>query len=114
MIYVHGSSYANSRHKDWTWTEKYPSWQELRQYFEFVDQKLDIRKDTALESRVISANFDKKTLKWVVKTEDGRTATCKYLINALGFAAKRSFPDWPGMEKFQGEILHSSFWPEEG
>ena len=79
-----------------------------------MDKKLDIRKDTALESRVISAEFDTENLKWVVKTEDGRTATCRFLINALGFAAKRSFPDWPGLENFKGEIHHSSFWPEEG
>ena len=68
----------------------------------------------ALESRVISAEFDMENLKWITKTEDGRTAKCTYLINALGFAAKRSFPDWKGIENFKGEIFHSSFWPEEG
>jgi cation diffusion facilitator CzcD-associated flavoprotein CzcO len=75
---------------------------------------LDISKDVAFESNVISAEFDKKSNKWVLKTEDGRTARCTYLITALGFAAKRSFPDWKGMENFKGEIYHSSFWPEEG
>jgi cation diffusion facilitator CzcD-associated flavoprotein CzcO len=79
-----------------------------------VDKKLDISKDVAFESRVISAEFDKKACKWIAKTQDGRTARCTYLINALGFAAKRSFPDWKGMETFKGEIYHSSFWPEEG
>jgi cation diffusion facilitator CzcD-associated flavoprotein CzcO len=48
----------------------------------------------------------------VVNTEDGRTAKCKYFLLALGFAAKRHFPDWPGMEDFEGEIHHSSFWPD--
>lgn len=100
--------------KEWTWTEKYPGWRELREYFKFVDQKLDISKDVAFESRVISAEYDQKANKWVCKTEDGRKAQCTYLINALGFAAKRSFPDWKGMENFKGEIHHSSFWPENG
>lgn len=105
---------ANLDRQEWTWTEKYPSWQEIRQYFHFADKKLGIKKDVAFESRVISAEFDTENLKWVVKTEDGRTAKAKILINALGFAAKRAFPDWKGLENFKGEIYHSSFWPEEG
>ena len=63
---------------------------------------------------MVSAEWDKESYRWVVMTEDGRTARCKWLINALGFAAKRSFPDWKGMENFKGEIHHSSFWPQEG
>ncbi|KAK3696421.1 hypothetical protein LTR37_017992 [Vermiconidia calcicola] len=100
--------------KDWTWKEKYPSYKELREYFKHIDKVLEISKDTAFESRVVSAEWDNESYRWVVKTEDGRTARCKWLINALGFAAKRSFPDWKGMENFKGEIHHSSFWPQEG
>lgn len=100
--------------QDWTWTEKYPGWQELRQYFEYVESKLNVKKDTAFDSRVVSAEFDRDIQKWVVKTEDGRTARCNFLINAIGFAAKRYFPDWKGLENFKGEMHHSSFWPESG
>ncbi|GAB7363660.1 hypothetical protein MBLNU230_g4230t1 [Neophaeotheca triangularis] len=100
--------------KDWTWSEKYPGWQELRQYFDYVESKLNVKKDTAFDSRVVSADFDQSKQKWVVKTEDGRTATCNFLINAIGFAAKRYFPDWKGLESFKGEMYHSSFWPESG
>lgn len=28
-------------------------------------------------------------------------------------AAKRYIPDWPGIDKFQGTVHHSSFWPDE-
>lgn len=55
-----------------------------------------------------------ETQKWDVKTQDGRTAHAKYLINAIGFAAKRHFPDWEGLDTFKGEMYHSSFWPESG
>jgi len=101
-------------HQDWTWSEKYPGWKELREYFDYIDKKLDIRKDVAFDSRVVDAQFNDETMKWTVKTQDGRTATCRYLIAALGFAAKRHFPDFKGLENFKGTIYHSSFWPEEG
>ena len=79
-----------------------------------MDKKLDIKKDVALETRVIGAQFNNQTHRWDVNTEDGRTAHARYMINALGFAAKRNFPDWKGLDTFKGEIYHSSFWPEQG
>lgn len=100
--------------QDWDWTEKYPGWEELRKYFAHVESKWDIKKDVAFDTRVVGAQFNNKTHRWDVKTEDGRTAHARYLINALGFAAKRHFPDWKGLDTFKGEMYHSSFWPEEG
>ena len=98
--------------KDWTWTEKYPGYTELRQYFDHVDKQLHIKKDVEFETRVVAAQFDKETSTWVVKTEQGRTIICKYFILATGFATKRCFPDFKGLDTFEGAMYHSSFWPE--
>jgi cation diffusion facilitator CzcD-associated flavoprotein CzcO len=100
--------------KNWTWSQKYPDYSELRNYFHHVDKTLDIRKDVSFNTRVVGSQFDSESKTWEVKTEDGRTAHCKYLINAIGFAAKRHFPDWKGLTDFKGELHHSSFWPNEG
>ncbi|KAF1959510.1 FAD/NAD(P)-binding domain-containing protein [Byssothecium circinans] len=100
--------------EDWTWSERYPDFTELRQYFEHVEKKLSIKKDVAFETRVTSAHFDKPSTKWIIETEDGRTAKARYLLLATGFAAKRYFPEWTGIDKFKGEIHHSSFWPDTG
>ncbi|KAI9812561.1 MAG: hypothetical protein M1827_004550 [Pycnora praestabilis] len=100
--------------KDWTWSERYPAFPELRKYFEHVDKVLDVKKDVAFDTRVTGAQFDQISNKWKVTTEDGKTARCTYFILATGFAAKRHFPDWKGLDSFEGEIHHSSFWPEHG
>jgi cation diffusion facilitator CzcD-associated flavoprotein CzcO len=100
--------------KDWTWSEAYPGWQELRRYFEHVDKILDVRKDVVLEKRVTGADYDTCSGRWAVQTQDGSHATCKFLLIATGFAAKRYFPDWKGLDTFKGAIHHSSFWPEDG
>lgn len=75
---------------------------------------MDVKKDCAFNTRVVGAQFDKPSGRWHTKTEDGRTAKSKFLLLATGFAAKRYFPDWPGLDSFQGEIHHSSFWPDKG
>lgn len=100
--------------KNWLWSCKYPGWQELRRYFDHVEEQLQIKKDVMFESAVISSEWDENRSGWIVKTEDGKTARCRYLILATGFAAKRHFPDWKGLETFEGTMHHSSFWPEEG
>ena len=42
--------------QDWNWTERFPSWLELRRYFEHVDRKLDLSRDIRFGARV-SAGF---------------------------------------------------------
>ena len=100
--------------RTWTWEEKYPGFEELRKYFDHVDKQLDIRKDVSFNTRVVAAQFDQGTSKWIIKTEDGRIARSTFFILATGFAAKRHFPDWKGLNTFQGVMHHSSFWPDEG
>ncbi|KAK5555033.1 hypothetical protein LTR46_006663 [Exophiala xenobiotica] len=101
-------------YKDWTWSCKYPGWEELRRYFKHVDKVLDIKKDVFFGSTVVGAEFDQSINKWIVRTDNGRVGTAKHLIVATGFAAKRYFPDWKGLESFKGELYHSSFWPQQG
>jgi cation diffusion facilitator CzcD-associated flavoprotein CzcO len=98
----------------WTWKHSYPDWRELQAYFNHCDKVLDLNKDCAFESVVVGALFDKETGKWTVGTQDGRTARARFLIVCAGFAAKRYVPDVPGLDRFQGVIHHSSFWPAEG
>ncbi|KAI0525528.1 hypothetical protein F5B22DRAFT_633621 [Xylaria bambusicola] len=99
--------------KTWNWTSNYPSYEELRAYFDHVDKVVGVKKDCSFNTIVSGAHFDVDTGRWIVKTSDGRTAKAKYLVLGTGFAAKRYVPPWPGMDKFKGVIHHSSFWPDE-
>ncbi|KEF62633.1 uncharacterized protein A1O9_00606 [Exophiala aquamarina CBS 119918] len=100
-------------YKDWTWPSNYPTYKDLRAYFDHVDKVLDIKSNTAFDSVVVDAQFDTKAGRWHVKTADGRVAKAKYLVVAAGFAAKRYVPDdFVGIDSFKGVIHHSSFWPD--
>ncbi|KAE8351825.1 hypothetical protein BDV28DRAFT_12426 [Aspergillus coremiiformis] len=99
--------------ENWTWSSNYPSYEELRKYFDHVNQALNIKKDCVFHSVVVSGQFNPEESRWEIHTADGRTAYAKYFIVAAGFAAKRYIPEWPGIEKFQGVVHHSSFWPDE-
>jgi cation diffusion facilitator CzcD-associated flavoprotein CzcO len=100
--------------KNWTWKEKYPSWEELQEYFAHIDQKLSLSKDCFFQSEVVSAQYLPEKQKWVVATKGGSVTFAKYLIPAIGFASKQYIPDWKGLDTFRGKIYHSSAWPKEG
>ncbi|PGH15175.1 hypothetical protein AJ79_02540 [Helicocarpus griseus UAMH5409] len=100
--------------KTWNWSQRYPASSELLAYFEHVDKVLRLSKDVVFNTTVRQAEFDKSTKKWIISTHGGSKYTASFFIPAMGFAAKRSFPNWPGVENFKGDIHHSSFWPREG
>lgn len=98
--------------QSWTWTELYPGQKEIKAYFHHVDRVLGVRKDCLFESRVNEGTFDPSADRWTVRTADGKVATAKYLIVAVGFASKSYLPDWKGLQSFQGTIYHSAHWPK--
>ncbi len=101
-------------YEDWNWSSHYPDHVELRAYFEHIDRKLGIKKDTVFNNKVTHAAFDEGEDLWTVKCDTGREFRARHFVLSIGFAAKRYIPDWEGIDSFQGEIHHSSFWPHEG
>lgn len=99
--------------KEWEYRELYPAWDEVRDYFKYVDKKLDLSKDIRFDTRVTAADFDSDTNQWVVQASDGTTVRCRYLVPCLGFAAKPYIPPLPGLENFQGPAHHTALWPQE-
>jgi cation diffusion facilitator CzcD-associated flavoprotein CzcO len=102
--------------KDWEYTELYPDWTEVREYFAYLDRKLDISKDVRFNTRVTAAHFHDDHNQWVVRASDGTTVRCTYLVPCLGFASKPYIPQIPGLaqDDFEGRWHHTGLWPQEG
>lgn len=100
--------------KDWNWTERFPDWQELRRYFEHVDQVLDVSRDVHFDTRVIAARFDSDSRAWRVDCQNHSRFTARFLVACTGFAAKPHIPDIPGMDGFEGVCVHTGLWPQQG
>ena len=100
--------------RDWSWTERFPDWNELRRYFKHVDDKLDLSRDVEFGTRVTAAEFDADRDEWLVHSSDGRQARARFLIPCTGFAAKAHIPDFVGLDRFAGPCHHTGHWPQEG
>ncbi|HTB36512.1 MAG TPA: NAD(P)/FAD-dependent oxidoreductase [Reyranella sp.] len=112
-----GPIYQYSRDDVWrTWqfSELYPSWQELRDYFRHVDEKLGLSRDIRFNRRVNEAQFDPAHNRWTVRSSDGSVARARYLVLCTGLSAQPYIPDLPGLSDFAGELHHTALWPQHG
>lgn len=97
----------------WRWTEHYPGHEEIKSYFRYLGSKLDLYKDVEFKQTVTDVIWDEGEKVWTVRSEQGRSWRARYVLACTGFAAKRHFPDWRGLDGFKGQMHHSSFWPKE-
>ncbi|KAJ5847981.1 hypothetical protein N7455_011938 [Penicillium solitum] len=99
--------------KDWSWKQRFPGSQELRDYFSFTADRWDLRIDTEFNTFVSSAVFDEEKNHWNITSSAGKKFTARYFLLNTGFSAKRHIPNWKGIDKFKGTWVHPSYWPKE-
>jgi cation diffusion facilitator CzcD-associated flavoprotein CzcO len=112
--YFYCYSFSDELLQEWTWTERFPSQEEIRRYLEFVADRLDLWPDIQLDTRVTTATYDDDTLRWRVETEHGETVRARYLVSAIGAISAANVPDIPGLDRFAGRWFHTGNWPHEG
>lgn len=98
---------------EWRWSERYAGQQEIRDYLSFVSDRLDLRRDIRFNSRLAKAVFDETDNKWTLTTEAGDLFRAQFFISCAGPISAPVWPDIPGREKYQGELLHSALWPQD-
>ncbi|KIW50281.1 hypothetical protein PV05_11883 [Exophiala xenobiotica] len=100
--------------EDFTFTERYVGWKELRRYFDYVEKKWNVRDHTSFNMNVDSAVFDESRQQWLVECADGTEIYARWFIPCIGFASKRYTPPFPGLGNFKGDIYHTAVWPQHG
>jgi cyclohexanone monooxygenase len=98
----------------WQFSELYPAWQEIREYFQYVDEKLGLGRDIRFNRRVTEAEFDPARNRWIVRSNDGSIASARYFVLCTGLGSKPYIPDLPGLSDFAGERHHTALWPQQG
>ena len=107
-------SFSKEVREEWTWTQRYPAGDEVLAYLNFVADRLDLRRDIRLNTRIESARYDEDSNTWTVQTADGDSLVAKYLVSGMGVLSQAIYPDIPGIDNFAGEKYHTAHWPREG
>ncbi|HXK32866.1 MAG TPA: NAD(P)/FAD-dependent oxidoreductase [Dehalococcoidia bacterium] len=100
--------------REWKWSERYASQPEILRYINYVADKLDLRRDIQFQTRVTSAHFDERALRWDIETDRRDRFTARFCIMATGCLSAPRQPDIPGLDSFEGEWYHTGYWPHDG
>lgn len=96
------------RRNDWSRTHARQA--ELQRYLEDVVDEFRLRPHLRLGTAVTGATWDEKTHTYTVCLADGETFASQVLISAVGLLNVPRYPDWPGLEEFQGPKFHTARW----
>src|SRR6476659_6564823 len=94
-------SFSDEIQQEWNWSEYYAPQPEILRYINFVADKLNLRGDIQLNTRVSAATFDEQIKAWTVRTEDGETFSAPFCIMATGCLSIPIVPTFPGMDDFK-------------
>lgn len=106
--------FSEELYKSWQPTERFPAQPETEEWLNYVADRLDLRKDIQLSTRIVSAHYCEEKGRWNVTTEAGETIDTQYLIACCGMLSAPLTDRFPGQSSFRGEIHHTGLWPKEG
>ena len=107
-------SFSKEIEQEWDWSEVMPSQPELESYANFVADRLDLRRDIQLDTKVVAAIYDESRAEWFVETESGEQFTASFVIAATGCLSAPLTPSIEGIDSFAGVSLFTSRFPKEG
>ncbi|CAG7923244.1 unnamed protein product [Penicillium olsonii] len=117
---VWSSLYSYSFEQNPEWSREYPGQEEIHQYLVGVAEKYGLYKHIRFNSTVEEARWDDAEAKWKVKLvlsgqKDSEYSTSyiissDFLVSAVGQLNLPRYPTIPGLDDFQGKLMHSARW----
>jgi cation diffusion facilitator CzcD-associated flavoprotein CzcO len=92
----------------------------IREYVRATAREHGVDRAIRFHHRVAGADWSSADARWTVEVERTDTGersrlTCGFLFTCTGYYRyDRGYtPEFPGVERFGGEIVHPQFWPED-
>lgn len=106
-------SFSEELQQEWVWKRKYSTQPEILSYFEWVADRLDVRKHFQFDTSVTDAVWSEERQRWRVSTDRGTVVDARFIIGATGPLSMPKIPEFAGADDFRGEILVTARWPRE-
>ena len=95
------------------WSRLYAPGEELKTYCDHVATKYDLRRHMRFGVVVDGARWDEEERHWIVNLHDGATLRARYLLTATGFLSQPKMPEIPGIDTFDGTVVHTTKWDHD-
>ena len=94
------------------WSHTYSRQPEIRDYLRRTANDFALRPHIRTGVEVQSAAWSEDDQRWTLETSAG-TYTCSVFISAVGPLTEPNLPDVPGLEDFEGKLMHSARWDHD-
>ena len=91
----------------------------IREYIEDTAKREGLSEKIRFGHRVVHASWSSTEARWTLDVTVGtdglpKRVTCGFLFTCSGYYdyAKGYAPEWPGRERFTGQVVHPQHWPE--
>lgn len=111
--YLYRYSWDKEDLRSYPWNAQYLYQPEILCYLNHVVDRHDLRKNLRLSTLMTAATWLEKEQRWRVECDTGDVFSARYLVNALGILSTPNFPQFPGLETFSGDLIHTASWPDD-
>lgn len=106
-LYQYG--FSEALYRDWGWSERYPAGYEVQRWLRFVADRLDLRRDIRLSTRVTTIVPGDGG--WTLTTDRGETVRARHVVLCTG---RRPVEPDIDTGAFDGLVVRTAAWPEDG
>ncbi len=104
--------------KPWTADQAIADGATILDYIHETVAEFGLERHIRFGTKVVGADWSSEHARWTLRldTPEGpRTMTCGFLYSCTGYYDydRGHTPEFPGIEDFEGEVVHPQFWPED-
>jgi cation diffusion facilitator CzcD-associated flavoprotein CzcO len=106
--------------RPWSGSQMIVDGPSIRDYVEATAREYGIDRRIRFNRRVVRAAWSSSEGRWTVGVQRGDTGqieemTCRFLFTCTGYFRydEGYTPEFPGIERFAGEVVHPQFWTDE-
>jgi cation diffusion facilitator CzcD-associated flavoprotein CzcO len=98
--------------KSVNWRQTHADQDDLLRYLDDVVEEYGLLGHFRLGTAVLSATWDARTGQYEVSA-GGTSETYDVVVSAVGLLSEPRYPEWPGLDRFEGPVFHTMRWRRE-
>jgi cation diffusion facilitator CzcD-associated flavoprotein CzcO len=99
--------------KRFDWSRTHAQQPEIQRYIKDLVDEYDLSPHVSLLTTAVEAVWEEAAERYRVSLSTGEVITAQVLISAVGLMNVPRYPEWPGLDEFEGPKFHTARWEHE-
>ncbi|MFT5417985.1 MAG: cation diffusion facilitator CzcD-associated flavoprotein CzcO, partial [Gammaproteobacteria bacterium] len=95
------------------WSRPFAGQAEILDYMHHCAAKYDVESFCRFGHTVTKMRWNDDAAEWLVTTDDGAEFVAPYVVSGIGMFNDLQWPDFPGLDSFEGTSFHSARWDQD-